>query len=168
MAPAKITFNSIVSKVSLISGYISGIFALGIMILMCAEVAFRYIFSSPIEWEIDVVESLIVACVFMGAAYTLSKEGHVRVDIIIMRLSASKKRYLLALGHLFSLVFVVILTYYLADDAIRSFELKEMTSGVVPLPYFPIKALAAFGSLLLALQLLTQITLYLLYHNEDR
>jgi TRAP-type mannitol/chloroaromatic compound transport system permease small subunit len=152
---------------SRIAGVISGAIILSIMGLMTAEVLMRYFIGKPIEWELDVVENLLIATVFLGGAYTLSKEGHVRVDIVLKALSPYHRYCLLAFGHIMGLIFMLFLSYYVSSDSLRSYRLHEMTSGIVPLPYFPVKLTMAIGSYLLCLQLIAKILQYVSLMKND-
>ena len=138
-------------------GVISGFLIAVMILLMTAEVLMRYFLKAPIEWEVDVTGFLMVASVFFGGAYTLLTEGHVRVDILIEKLSSEKKATCLLFGYVLTLLFVVFMSYYATLDFIKAYRLSEMTSGTEPLPFYPVKLTIVIGSYLLCLALISEI-----------
>lgn len=59
---------------------------IALMVTLCYEVVLRYGFNRPTAWSFDVSYFLNSFFVMMGAAYTLRRDGHVRVDLIHSRL----------------------------------------------------------------------------------
>jgi TRAP-type C4-dicarboxylate transport system permease small subunit len=50
---------------------------------MVAEVVMRYYFYSPLIWVVEVSETILLFVAFLGAAWLLRGEGHVRVDLVL-------------------------------------------------------------------------------------
>ena len=158
MTPKKVySFKTVLPFLSKSLGLISGFLISFMILLMTAEVLMRYLFKSPIGWEVDVTGFLMVASVFFGGAYTLLTEGHVRVDMLLDKLSSAKKNTLLMLGYTLTLFFMVFLSYYATLDFSKAYRLSEMTSGTDPLPFYPVKLTMVIGSYLICLQLVYQI-----------
>ena len=61
------------------------------MLAVTYEVAMRYIFNRPTTWSMEINQFLFCAIVALGGAYTLSKEGHVSVDILYNHLKPRAK-----------------------------------------------------------------------------
>ena len=53
------------------------------VILVNANVIFRYFLNNPIKWTDEVVTSLFIWTVFMGSAYAHRKHAHLGVDIVV-------------------------------------------------------------------------------------
>lgn len=68
-----------------ISAWVGKAFGWSIVILTLAisyEVASRYLFGRPTDWAYDVSYMLYGALFIMAGAYTLSRNGHVRGDVV--------------------------------------------------------------------------------------
>ncbi len=81
---------------------------LAMVLVTFLVVALRYVFDMgwiALQESISYLHSLVF---LIGAAYTLQHNGHVRVDIIYDRLSASGKAWVDLIGHIFILMPVMI------------------------------------------------------------
>lgn len=52
------------------------------MVVVSIDAILRYAFSSPLAWEIEVNEYLLLYVTFLGAPWLLRQDGHVRVDLL--------------------------------------------------------------------------------------
>lgn len=89
----------------------------------------------------------------LGAAWTLERDAHVRVDVLYGRLSPRARAMIDLAGSLvFLLPFCAFALYVSAPSVWNSWEVLEMSQDPGGLPRYPIKAviLVSFG--LLALQ----------------
>jgi len=118
------------------------------------EVVARYFFNSPTIWSYEVTYFLYGSHFLLGAAYVLSVDAHIRIDILTSRLSPRTRARIDLAGYLI-LFFPVILTLIIAGAqyVTQSFEMGEQ-SGLSPWrPYlYPYKAVIATSFLLLFLQ----------------
>ncbi|MCD6567893.1 MAG: TRAP transporter small permease [Dehalococcoidia bacterium] len=64
-----------------------------IMLSICVEVVLRRM-GHPQIWEIEVTEYCLLYVTFLGAAWLLRREGHVKVDIITNAVSPRVQRWL--------------------------------------------------------------------------
>ncbi|MCW5774206.1 MAG: TRAP transporter small permease [Rhodospirillaceae bacterium] len=62
------------------------------MLVVCSEVLLRYGFNSPISWVVEISEYALLWITFLGAAWVLRADGHVRVDIVLQFLSPNALR----------------------------------------------------------------------------
>ena len=56
----------------------------------CYEVFVRYVLSDPTNWAFDLSYIMYGALFMMAGAYTLSRNGHVRGDVIYRLLAAAR------------------------------------------------------------------------------
>ena len=151
----------VLSKVSsIIDRFIDGLgrfiawFTVLMVVVMTVIVLLRYGFS--IGW-IAMQESVIYmhACVFMlGAAYTLAKDEHVRVDIFYQKFSAKQKALVDLMGTLLCLLPVFgFLFYYSFEYVVSSWQLMEKSpeAGGIPAVYL-LKSLLLVMPTLMILQ----------------
>ena len=126
-----------------ISEWSGKLFAWLIVVLTLAityDVSARYLFSAPTDWAYDAAYILYGTLFMMAGAYTLSRNGHVRGDVLYgffpPRLQASLD---LALYFLFFIPGIAALAYSGIDFAQISWDLREHSStmsGGPPLYHF--------------------------------
>jgi len=109
---------------------------LAIMVVTCTLVTMRYLVGS----NGIALQELVVylhATVFMwGAAFTLKRGGHVRIDILYRTLSRRSRALIDVLGGLLFLVPVCVLIFWLSwDYVINSWAVRETSSESSGLPW---------------------------------
>ena len=94
----------------------------------------------------------------LGACYVLSRNEHVRVDILYSRFSRKGKAWIDLIGGAFLLLplCLVILTYSL-PSVINSWKILEQSSDASGLPRYPIKSAIILAFMFLALQGISEI-----------
>lgn len=126
--------------------------------LITWEVFNRYVLNTPHAWVLD-VQIMLYGTLFMCAgAYTLSKNGHVRGDVLY---GFFRPRTQAAIDLVLYLVFflpgVVALTWAGYRFAADSFAIREQTFSAQALPLYPFKAMLPLAGGLLLLQGLAEI-----------
>lgn len=148
-------------SVDRLSTWVGQLFAWAIVlltVLVSWEVFSRYVLGNPHGWMLDVQIMLYGALFMMAGAYTLSKNGHVRGDVLYgFFRPRTQARIDLVLYVLFYLPGVVALTIagwtYFND----SLAIREQTFNADPIPIYPFKLVIPFAGLLLLLQGLVEI-----------
>jgi len=93
----------------------------------------------------------------LGAAWTLERDAHVRVDVLYGRLSWRARAGIdLAGTLLFLLPFCAFALYVSTPSVLNSWEVREISQDPGGLPRYPIKAMILVSFGLLALQGLSQ------------
>ena len=70
---------------------LSGLILIAMMLTISYDVIARYAFGAPTKWSLEVNEYFLLAVVYLSGAWTLRVGGHVRVDILLQRLSDRTK-----------------------------------------------------------------------------
>jgi TRAP-type mannitol/chloroaromatic compound transport system permease small subunit len=130
----------------------------GLTLVIAWEVYSRYILNTPHDWNLDVQIMMYGTLFMMAGAYTLSKSGHVRGDVLYgffrPRTQASID---LVLYVLFFLPGIVALTWAGWTFAADAVAIRESTFSATPLPIYPFKAVIPVAGGLLLLQGLVEI-----------
>lgn len=145
-----------------ISMWVGKAFAWCILIMtfgISYEVFVRYVLRDPTSWAFDISYIMYGTLFMMGGAYTLSRDGHVRGDVVFrlwpVRVQASIE---LTLYFLFFFPAVLALIYAGSEYAARSwryFEVSVMSPANVPV--FPFKTIIPIAGALLLLQGIAQV-----------
>ena len=85
------------------------------VILVNANVIFRYFLNNPIKWTDEVVTSLFIWTVFMGSAYAHRKHAHLGVDIVINLIHGKARNIIELVMDILQILILILLTYISAQ-----------------------------------------------------
>jgi TRAP-type C4-dicarboxylate transport system permease small subunit len=77
-----------------------------------AGVVSRYVFGRAQAWTVEVSEYLLLYMVFLGGAWLLREDGHVRMDLLVQNLQGAKRELLEVLLFVISTALVGVVAYY--------------------------------------------------------
>ncbi|WP_411885472.1 TRAP transporter small permease subunit [Polaromonas sp. YR568] len=144
-----------------LSTWIGQLFAWSIVVLTVAiswEVFSRYVLGKPHGWMLDAQIMMYGILFMMAGGYTLSKNGHVRGDVLYGFFRPRTQASLdLALYILFFLPGVVALTWAGWNYFTDSLAIREQTFNADPIPLYPFKFFIPFAGLILLMQGLVEI-----------
>lgn len=81
------------------------------MLSVVYDVIARLVFSAPTLWVIDFNEYMLVYLTFLPAAWILLQDHHVKVELVVERLSPRARQVLELLGDLMGLVYCMVLAW---------------------------------------------------------
>jgi len=127
-------------------------------LMISAEVFSRYVLNKPHAWVLD-AQIMLYGTLFMTAgAYTLSKNGHVRGDVLYGFFRPRTQATIdLVLYIVFFLPGIIALTWAGWAYANESLAIREQTFNADPLPLYPFKFVIPLAGALLLLQGLVEI-----------
>jgi len=132
-----------VDKVSTWVGHAFSFCIVGLTLLVSWEVFSRYALDAPHAWVFDVMIMLYGTLFMMAGAYTLSKNGHVRGDVLYGFFTPRVQATIdLTLYIVFFLPGVIALTWAGYTYAAESWAIREgsnITAGGPP--YYPFKTI---------------------------
>jgi TRAP-type mannitol/chloroaromatic compound transport system permease small subunit len=131
---------------------------IALTLLIAWEVFNRYVLNNPHAWVLD-VQIMLYGLMFMSAgAYTLSKNGHVRGDVLYGYLRPRTQAVIdLTLYIVFFLPGVVALTWAGWSFAHESLAIREQTFNADPIPVYPFKFVIPVAGFVLLLQGMVEI-----------
>ena len=148
-----------VDKISTRSGQISAISVVLLTALICWEVVNRYVFNNPHDWVFDITYMLYGIMFMMAGAYTLSKNGHVRGDVLYGFFKPrTQALFDLILYFVFFIPGIIALVYagiYFAGESLAINEHTTQTANGPPI--WPFKMIIPIAGGLLLLQGLAEI-----------
>jgi TRAP-type mannitol/chloroaromatic compound transport system permease small subunit len=145
----------IIKKVGVFSAWV----AVLLVLIVCIDTILRYFFSITRTWVVELEWHMYSVIFLLGAAYTLQKDKHVRVDVFYQGFSAKKKSIVNAIGHI---VFLIPWCYVILSTSYRfvwtSLMIGEGSPNPDGLPYrFIIKGMILIGFGLLLFQAFVSI-----------
>jgi len=150
------TYRKIIDTVSNVCNVIGQSIA-GIMVfLVAADAVGRYVFNRPIVGVLEITELMMVFIVFLAFAYVESKNGHVRVDLILSHFPRKVRQYIECLVTVISLGTIAIIAW---QSVLYSLELRQggNITASLGIPVSPFLLVVAFGCLLFCLQLILKL-----------
>jgi TRAP-type mannitol/chloroaromatic compound transport system permease small subunit len=101
---------------------------------------------------------LFGAAFMFAAAYTLSQNEHIRIDVVYGAFSRRVQHWIDLFGHVFFLMpFVILMIFYFVPYVSLSYRTGEVSTNAGGLILWPAKALLLIGFSLLALQGISEI-----------
>jgi TRAP-type mannitol/chloroaromatic compound transport system permease small subunit len=136
----------------------------------CYEVFVRYVLDDPTSWTFDMSYLMYGGLFFMGGAYTLSRNGHVRGDFIYRMWPPRGQAIIeLTLYFLFFYPGVLALMYAGWNYGFDAFRIREVSvNSPAGIPVWQLKLLIPFGAGLLALQGVAEVMRCIICIRDNR
>ena len=133
--------SSVIDRLSVVTGHAAAWLTLLMVVATFVIVVLRYVFDSGVVWLQDSVTWMHAAVFMLGAAYTLQRDEHVRVDIFYRDMTARRKALVDLFGVIcFILPLCVFFIVEAADYVASSWSIREVSrdSGGLPYPFVPL------------------------------
>jgi TRAP-type transport system small permease protein len=135
----------------------SGLGLLSIMVLTSFDAISRKV-GMPVPGIYEVNELILATTVFCGLAYAQMHGRHVNIDFLTIKLPPKTQAQLKQVMLLFTLVFLVVLTWSTFRAALYAYTSGDTWSDLpVPLPIWTVKAVLPFGCLLISIEILIEL-----------
>lgn len=131
------------------------------MSLGTVDVTGRYLFNKPILGTLEIFEILLPAMVLLGLGYTQQNRAHVRMEILVSRLS-SRKQTMLNLFTNGCALFISVLILWRGWVLATDFWRMGRTIPTIGVPMFLPQLLVPLGALILILVLIVQMLQYII------
>ena len=138
------------SKIGEAVSWLTGI----LVLLVCIDVFIRYFLQASFTALQELEWHLFSVIFLLGAAYTLQKDEHVRVDIFYAKLSERNKAVINLIGSvLFFIPFCLLVIFASKEFVLVSFQIGETSpdSGGLPARYI-LKSLLPISFVFLLMQ----------------
>ena len=140
-----------------VSAGLAGAIVMFLTLLVCADVAMRSILNHPIQHVTEVSEHGLLFIAFLGAAWTLKKEGHVKVDVVYNLLNSKYQAYFNCLDAILGATVCLVVTLLGGLATWIAFQKGTVFStSSLSLPRAPILAAIPMGTFLLFIVFLAQ------------
>lgn len=150
-------FGAAIGKLSGFFGALAALAIVGILLLVCAEIAMRNLLGRSTMISDEVAGYLNAAAVFLSLGYTLREGAFIRVDTLYAKF---RGRPLLAARWVFTavtLVFVGLLLYYLVAHVVYLYASNIRSDSLSQTPLYIPESVLVIGTAVLLLQLVTYV-----------
>lgn len=133
--------------------------ALLLAVLICTgNAVMRYVFNISSNGWLEIQWYLFAAIFLLATSYTLRRNEHVRIDVIVGRFSKRTQIWIDLIGFiLFLMPATLLILYYSIPYALTSIENQEVSSNAGGLIVWPAKILIPIGFTMLVLQGVSEI-----------
>lgn len=138
--------------------YVADVMIISACLISAGNAMIRYAFDMSSNAWLEVQWYMFAIAVMLGAAFTLKKNEHVRVDLLYMMLSERAKLWLdLVGGIVFLLPMCLLLGWLSWPFFMQSYRVLEDSMNAGGLIRWPIKLVMPIGFALLAMQGVSEI-----------
>ena len=134
-------------------------FAAGAIIFLsalcvCIGVVSRYYFGHPQIWVVETTEYALLFVTFLGTAWLLREEGHIKVELVLTRLNPRTQVIVNMVTSIICAIIFFIIAWYGVRVTYSYFKLNYQMPTILKPPQYIILAVIPSGSILLFIQML--------------
>jgi C4-dicarboxylate transporter DctQ subunit len=153
--------GKIFDQINIAMVVISAILILGLTFIVGADITLRYVFLRPLGWVKEVSEYILVALGFLVAAWILKDDGHVKMDLLLTKVSPRTQTMMNLITSILSIFVVLIVTWFSLRVIIDFYRTKLVTPSVLEPQKWVLLIPIFVGSLLLAIQFIRRTFSYI-------
>ena len=131
------------------------------MVIVDYEVVARYLLNRPTAWMLEVVEYALLYLAFLGAAWVLKEEGHIKMDLVLNRLDPRAQVWLNIATSIIGAIICLVITWYGVKVAWDLYQSGQYYAAFLKPPKYIIVAIVPVGCFLLFIQFLRRAYGYL-------
>ncbi len=132
---------------------LSGACLVSMTLLILAQIVARFL-GEVIPSSEDFAAWLLSATIFFGLAYTFNCGGHIRVTMLLSRMSTHNRRWLETFNLGVGILISGYLAYYTIFTVYDSYSYEEVTDTYLVVPLWMVQTPMAIGSFFLFLAIL--------------
>ena len=142
------------------AGVLAGIFLVGIAAMTLAQIGGRLLGFAARSFD-DFAGFAMAASFFLGLAWTMRCGEHIRVTLLVQNLKGRRRHALEITCLAVSLFLCGFFAWYAVDMAWTSYQLNDMSQGLVAVPLWIPQSAMALGLVVLAIALADDLILAL-------
>jgi TRAP-type C4-dicarboxylate transport system permease small subunit len=139
--------------------WVSMVVLLLLMFLTVADVVGRYLVGfvpglGPVPGSFELTEFMLAVIVLTAIGHTQVKDGHISIDLVVTRFRPRVQAIIDTVTNFLSLVMFALVTWRTITYAQLLYQSNDV-SGVLRLPVYPFLAVAALGTFMFCLAMLS-------------
>ena len=146
----------IIYFLSRIMNILASVVLVAMMLLTVSDVCLRYFLNRPIIGATELTENMMVCMAFFALAWCAGQQGHLKVDLVVMRFSNRVQAVFDSLTLSVGMIMVALIAWRSFMEGMAVRELNIISSPL-RIPAFPFYYVVAAGSALLCLMMAGQL-----------
>lgn len=123
--------GKVFDRINLIMVVISAVFLLGLTFIVGADITLRYLFLRPLGWVKEISEYILVVLGFLVAAWILKDDGHVKMDLVLTKVSPRAQTMMNIITSGISTIVVFVITWFSVRVILQFYQTKLVTPSVL-------------------------------------
>jgi TRAP-type C4-dicarboxylate transport system permease small subunit len=150
-------FSNLIDKLCKGGAYLSGLLLVGLVCLILTEIFLRYFFDLSTMIADEYSGYLYLASIFLGLAYTFSKDGHIRINIITSKLSKNTNGFIDIIVSIITLAVLFFILYRTILFTYDSYDFEMLSEAVSETPLYLTQIVMPIGIILFILAVISFI-----------
>jgi len=136
---------------------ISGILIVGLAFIVGTDITLRYLFHKPLGWVKELSEYILVGLGFLAAAWILKNDAHVRMDLLLTKVSPRVQMFMNITTSILSTIVMVTITWFSIRVTLDLYRNGIVTPTVLEPPKWILMIPVNIGSFLITIQFVKRI-----------
>ena len=146
-----------IDKLSDYGAYLSAVFMIFIVALILFEIFLRTFFHTSTLISDEFSAYFFVSVVMLGLSYTFKENGHIRITLVLSRLSKKTEKVFDIITSCIALVLTSFMFYHSLRMVIDTYKLDMRADSIAETPLFIPEIALPIGFFLFMLQILFKI-----------
>ncbi|MCB2106505.1 MAG: TRAP transporter small permease [Rhodobacteraceae bacterium] len=152
--------DAALKRIERFAAVVGGLLIFATMAVTMAEVLARRLFATPLPGYVDLFDIGMAGMTLLGMAYCQALGSHVRMELLIGKLTGRTRWLLEFVTTGAACWFVAVVAAFSYGQTLKAWRIDDVTIDIL-LPLWPAKAMATFALILLALRLAVNCAGYL-------
>lgn len=146
-----------VARLEAVFGLAAAGLTFAVMLIVCTDVALRYLFNDPLSWAYDLISLYVmVGLLYLTLGPSYAGDHHIRIDLFVRGASPRRALWFGRVQILLIAPVFAVIAWLALLEAVDAYMAGRVLSGPIAWPTWPISALVAVGSALLLCRLALQ------------
>ncbi len=155
-------FTSIIDNTNYLLAILAGLLIIFLMLTVTYEVVVRYFLGQSLIWTVEITGYILLYVTFLSAAWLLGREEHVKMDLVLNRLSPKAQAILNTITSVIGAIICLIIVWFGIKVTWQFYQLGYLATSELRPPQFLIILIIPVGSFLLFIQFLRRSYGYLI------
>ncbi len=142
----------VVETISEKAGKVASYLVVFMMAITALDVVARYVFNNPLLWGWLLNRQLFGVFILFAGVYTMSKGGHIRIEILYDRFPPKVKSIARLIAVAAFICFMGALVWQGSWMGWNSLRMRELAPGAFRIPIYPLKLLIPIVAFLFFLE----------------
>jgi TRAP-type C4-dicarboxylate transport system permease small subunit len=131
---------------------IAGVLLVTMALVVSYNVLMRYFIGKPPVWVTEITEWILLYATFLAAAWVLKEDGHVKIDVVLIRLSQKNQYVLSVVVCVLGILTCGFFAYHGAKAVYSLYKRDVIMMGMILMPKYILVAVIPLGILLSLIQ----------------
>jgi TRAP-type C4-dicarboxylate transport system permease small subunit len=147
-------FSSFFDRTIVALGMLGVVILIFLLVFTNYEVVARYLLNKPAAWSLEIIEYSLLYLTFLGAAWLLKEEEHIKMDIVLEHLRPSVQVWLNIITSAIGTISCLIVTCYGVTACWGLYQSGQYFAAYLEPPKWIIIGIVPVGTFLLFIQFL--------------